>query len=369
MDMYGSGPLYKRPSQASRVASATRAVSSLASGSAPSSAATLPFVFILDWDGTIAGRVEYQSHAYTLMQTLKRQGVKSVPGYNPAAAFGRGTKLIRPGFAAFVRGLREFYGAEQVHFFIYTASEKQWAHHEIAIVEKEHDFQFARPLFTRDDCIVDTAGSYKKSIAKIFPRVLRAMARDRPFTKNEKDYILSYQTLVIDNNAVYSDHTDKLLLCPDYNYCVFENVLDVIPRSAWQNPAVVAYIRGMISSGVACPQQCAAVAATSPRRGGPSGESGASGDADAGASGADYVRTLVESYTWLAVKCKKIQDENEAYASDDFWRYLKKMIVGNVIRNYSRHTVQQLQNAVWRRAQKSPKQAATPGSGARHTMS
>jgi len=367
MDLYGSGPLYRRAPSASRVASATRGVSALASAAAaPSTAATLPFVFILDWDGTIAGRVEYQSHAYTLLQTLKRQGVKSVPGYNPAAAFGRGTKLIRPGFAAFVAGLREFYGADQVHFFIYTASEKQWAHHEIAIVEKEHGFQFARPLFTRDDCFVDTAGSYKKSLSKIFPRVLRAMARDRPFTKTEKDYIMAYQTLVVDNNAVYADHTDKLLLCPDYNYCVFENVLDMVPRSAWQNPAVVAAVKSMISGGVACPQQCAAVAATSPRR----GSTGSAGDADAPtATGEDYMRTLVSSYTWLAVKCKGIHEANDAYAADDFWRYLKKMIVGNVIRNYSRHTVQQLHNAVWRRAQKSPKQTATPGSGARHTVS
>ena len=365
MDMYGSGPLYRRTRSAtSRIVSATRGVDSLTSAAAPSTAATLPFVFILDWDGTIAGRVEYQSHAYTLQQTLKRQGVKSVPGYNPAAAFGRGTKLIRPGFAAFVSGLREFYGPDQVHFFIYTASEKQWAHHEIAIVEKEHGFQFTRPLFTRDDCFVDTAGSYKKSLSKIFPRVLRAMARDRPFTKTEKDYIMAYQTLVVDNNAVYADHTDKLLLCPDYNYCVFENVLDMVPRSAWQNPAVVATVKSMISGGVVCPQQCAAIAATSPR-----GRSDARGDADAAATGEDYMRTLVEGYTWLAMKCKNIHETNDAYAHDDFWRYLKKMIVGNVIRNYSRHTVQQLHNAVWRRAQKLPKQTATPGSGARHIVS
>lgn len=361
--LYGSGPLYRRPASATPPRAAPPGLGAIASGAgaiardAGSAAARLPFVFILDWDGTIAGRVEYQSHAYTLLQALRRQGIKGVSGYNPSAAFGRGTKLIRPGFAGFVQALREFYGPDMVHFFVYTASEKQWAHHEIAVVEKEHGVRFARPLFTRDDCVVDASGNYRKSLGKIFPRVLRAMARDRPFTKNEKDYILAYQTLVVDNNAVYNDHPDKLLLCPDYNYCVFENVLDMIPRSAWQNAAVVAFVRGMVQSGVACPQQCAAVAATSARRGAPA--------ADDGAAGAeDYMRTLSESYAWLAVKCKTIQDANAAYAADDFWRYLKKMIVGNAIRNYSRHTVQQLQNAVWKRAQKSPKRAATPGSAA-----
>lgn len=358
--LYGSGPLYARAPRGAPPGlgglARTGSAPPPAAGAGLGAAATLPFVFVLDWDGTIAGRVEYQSHAYTLAQTLRKQGVRAVPGYRPEAAFGRGTKLVRPGFAAFVRAMREFYGPDQVHFFVYTASEKQWAHHEIAVVEKAHGVSFARPLFTRDDCVVDAAGSYKKSLGKIFPRVLRAIARDRPFTKAEKDYVLAYQTLVVDNNAVYTDHPDKLLLCPDYNYCVFENVLDLVPRAAWQNAAVVAHVRALVQSGVACPQQCAAVAATAPRRD--------AGRDDAADGAGDYVRTLSESYAWLALKCKTVGDANEAYAADDFWRYLKKMIVGNAIRNYSRHTVRQLQSAVWRRVQKAPKRTATPGSAA-----
>jgi len=318
---------------------------------ATSATATLPFVFVLDWDGTIAGRVEYQSQAYTLMQTLKRQGAKSVPGYNPAAAFGRETQLIRPGFASFMKALQEFYGRENVHFFIYTASEKQWAHHEIAIVEKEHGIKFARPIFTRDDCVLDTNGNYRKALAKVFPRICRAMAHDRPYTKAEKAYIMEYQTLIVDNNAVYTDHTDKLLLCPDYNYCVFENILDMIPRAQWRNPAVITFVKNQMANGAVCPAQCAT-------------DSAAAAGTSADTAGRDYMKSLVDSYTWLAVKCKQIVDANEKYAADDFWRYLKKTLVSNQVRNFSRHTVQQLQNAVWRHVKARPKAMATPGSAA-----
>lgn len=319
---------------------------------ASAATATLPFVFVLDWDGTIAGRVEYQSQAYTLVQTLKRQGVKTLPGYSPNAAFRPETKLIRPGFAAFVRAMREFYGKENVHFFIYTASEKQWAHHEIAIVEKEHGVRFARPIFTRDDCVLDTNGNYRKALAKIFPRICRAMAHDRPFTKAEKAYILAYQTLIVDNNAVYTDHTDKLLLCPDYNYCVFENVLNIIPRAQWNNAAVIAFVKSQLAAGAVCPSQCSAAAASA-------------ASASNAESATDYMKSMVDSYTWLAVKCRQIVEANEKYADDDFWRYLKKMLVSNQVRNFSRHTVQQLQNAVWRHTKgRSPKSTATPGSAA-----
>lgn len=295
----------------------------------------LPFIFILDWDGTIAGKVDYQSHAYSLVQSLKRSGQKPSPGYNPNAAFSPTSKLIRPGFAGFIAALRAHYGPENVMFFIYTASERQWAHYEINIMEREHGIQFMRPIFTRDDCIMDNHGNYRKSIARIFPRVCRAAARQRPFTKNEKAYILQHQLMIIDNNAVYSDYQDKVLLCPDYDYCVFENLLDILPKKWKTLPGVWNVVRNLAQLGVVCPSACGAAAAQAAPA--------------APAHGPDYMQSLTESYTWIAVKCRQLMEENKTASHDDFFRYLKKIIIQNDIRNYSKHTVKQLQDIIWKK--------------------
>ena len=44
--------------------------------------------------------------------------------------------------------------------------------------------------------------------------------------------------VIIDNNAVYTDRMDRLLLCPDYNYAVFENLLHGIPMNARKHPVI-----------------------------------------------------------------------------------------------------------------------------------
>jgi len=128
----------------------------------------LPYAVLIDFDGTLGGNVEHQAQAYTLMQALKRQGIKST-NYDPRIAFSPETKLIRPGIASFMHTLEKFYGKENVHFFIYTASERNWALHEIGIVEEMHGIKFARPIFTRDDCVMDTYGTYRKSINTDLP--------------------------------------------------------------------------------------------------------------------------------------------------------------------------------------------------------
>lgn len=283
----------------------------------------LPYIFILDWDGTIAGRVDYQSQQFTLHKALRQHGFRSAKQHAIPPAFYPNAKLIRPGFAAFIKTMKKM--LPDAFFFIYTASEKTWAHQEIAWVEKTHGIQFMRPIFTREDCVVDSSGNYRKSLSKVFPRIMRVIAKqDAAFvhlSSKERQHILEKQTMIIDNNAVYTDRPDKLLLCPDYNYTVFENLLHGIPMEARNHPQIQQMIYGFVNQGLLCPL--------------PSKEE-------------DGMKALARQYKWLAVKCQSIIDMNQAFDEDDFWKRLKHLILQNNLRVFTPSIIRQLQEAVWK---------------------
>lgn len=283
----------------------------------------LPFIFILDWDGTIAGRVDYQSHKHALYQNYKKMGIKIKANNKVPRAFHPNNLLIRPGFAKFIMDLTEFYQGN-VYFFIYTASEKTWAYKEIQWVEKAHGIKFQRPIFTRDDCSIDQGGGYRKSIATIFPRILRSIGKTH-FTKPQKAEILHKHLIMIDNNAVYTDMKEHLLICPDYHYMVFENLLEDIPISILKHPQIRQYILSLINQGLVCPFF---------------------GIRD------DINRQMFHKYEWLANKCKQISVENQRYEKDVFFKYLKRLIVKNNLFLYSPNVIQQLQTAVWKKVGK-----------------
>lgn len=286
---------------------------------------SLPYVFVLDWDGTIAGRVDFQVQQFVIANMLRKNGFKPVRQNAIPAAFHPNAKLIRPGFAAFIKSMQQHYN--NAFFFIYTASEKTWANQEVAWVEKTHGIRFARPLFTRHECVIDSHGNYRKSLARVFPRMIKGIAKQqkRSFDAKERVHILEQQTIVIDNNAVYIDRPDKVLLCPHYNYAVFENLLHIIPPHARKHPVVQQNILSMVNQGLICPL--------------PKTQD-------------DGMKTLARQYEWLAVKCKAISNENSAYDSDRFWPYLQKLIIQNQLRVFSVSIIRQLQNAVWKKASK-----------------
>jgi hypothetical protein len=281
----------------------------------------LPYIFIFDWDGTIAGKVDFQSHQYSLHNTMKKHGFKPLKQHPIPPAFYPNAKLIRPGFASFVKAMKKIYPDAQ--FFIYTASEKQWANQEIAWTEKTHDIKFNRPLFTREDCTVDAVGNNRKSIARVFPRIMKSISKEYPLTGAQRQHVLEHNLLVIDNNAVYTDRTDKLLLCPDYNYAVFENLLHGIPLDARKHPIIQQQLLTLINNGYLC---------TMPN------------DAD------DGMRSLAKQYHWLATKCKALSDINGSYEHDDFWKFLKQAITQNQIKVFSPSIIRQLQDAAWKNA-------------------
>lgn len=292
-----------------------------------------PHVFVIDWDGTIAGNVDYQSQYFNVLSVLKRHRIKpNVTNIIPHA-FSPKAKLIRPGFASWMKAMKELYG--EVYFFVYTASEKRWAHQEIAWVEKLHDIKFDRPIFTRQDCIVDGSGATRKSLAKVFPRMMTSVNKRRPLTPEQRQAVLKNHTMIIDNNAVYLDHTDKLLLCPDYGYNVFENLLHVIPKESRSNPAVQQLILSLANSGYLCPTMNKYSTTHTP----PTDDE------------VDGMKELAHQYKWLAIKCKTMCRSNEPYMKDQFWKTLKKLLVSNKLSVYTPSIIKQLQEACWGRVE------------------
>lgn len=282
---------------------------------------------IIDIDGTMVGNVNFQVQQYSLHTSLKKYGFKPTKQHPIPPAFHPNAKLVRPGFGAFIKTMEKFYN-DNVYFFVYTASEKQWANQEIGWIEKTHGIKFARPIFTRDDCIVDSAGNYRKTIARIFPRIARVIAKNTTLSNKDKHHILENQLLIIDNNAVYTDRIDKLLLCPDYNYAVFENLLHGISNEARQHTDVQKVIYSMVNQGLLCPLS------------GPD---------------EDGMRNLAKQYSWLAAKCKSLIDINASYENDEFWKHLRKLIIENQLKTYSTNVIKQLQEAIWKRYKKMAK--------------
>jgi len=279
----------------------------------------VPYIFILDWDGTIAGKVDYQSYQFYIHNALKKHGFKPNKTHAIPPAFYPNAKLIRPGFSSFCKGIKEHFN--NVYIFIYTASEKKWAHQEIAWVEKTHGIVFAKPIFTRDDCINDSNGNIRKSISKIFPKIVRTVSKLNQLSMDQRRKMLEEQTIIIDNNSVYVDRSDKLLLCPDYYYSVFENLLHGIPVEARKHPAIEKLIIYYIN------QSCLYTIPS---------------------NNEDGMRSLTQQYQWLAAKCKVITDENFKYENDDFWIFLRKLIIKNNIKIFTPAIIKQIQNAVWK---------------------
>jgi hypothetical protein len=287
----------------------------------------LPYIFVLDWDGTIVGKVDFQSHSFNVRNVLKKHGFKAkAPAEKIPKAFHGSSKLIRPSFATFVKTMQRFF--PEVYFFIYTASERQWALQEIHWVEQSLDIQFQRPIFTRDDCVMDGSGNYRKSLMRIYPRICRAITKQRPLTQTEKEYILNHQLIVVDNNAVYTDKTDRLLLCPHYNYAVFEHLLELIPHEARDHPDIQQLIYSLVNQGAMCPV----------------------------AKHDDDMHALSSTYLWLAARCKAVVDVNKAYLNDDFWKHLRKLIIQNELKRFTSSVIKQLQEAIWKKVKQRKKE-------------
>jgi len=191
-------------------------------------------------------------------------------------------------------------------FYIYTASEKTWAFKEIAIIEKENNIKFNRPIFTRNDCIKSSDGNLRKSVEKILPVILK---------KNKLSKIQNIKTLIkpnifiIDNNPTFIDYTDNLLICQTYDYIKFNNLWDIIPDNYFKIKELKNYISQLITEKKMHNKN-------------------------------DNKDTILEKiHRWLYKKYKIINKNNSKYINDTFWKDLTNIIIKNNIKVFNRKNI------------------------------
>jgi ribosomal protein L31E len=245
------------------------------------------YVFILDLDGTIIGDCIYQSEIYKISLILNKLKIKIKINDILDDYYNEKSKLIRPDFIYFMETVRKLYTS--CLFYIYTASEKKWAEKEIGIIEKNLNIKFDRPIFTRNDCIEQMVNNkiiYKKSIEAI----------------KRKIKVKDPEIIIIDDNDVYLDNTERLIKCKSYNYKYFCNYWDYIPIDKIKNSIFINYLTTLINAERLNPIYRI-----------------------------NNMKQKMDYYKWLYEKCMIINKNNRKYKEDNFWLNLTKIIVDNKI--------------------------------------
>ena len=283
-----------------------------------------PYIFVLDLDGTIIGDCTYQCDIYNIQEIIKNnliqnkhQMQKLQLGHNKyrtlcdkslGECYNTCSKLIRPYFGLFINKIKKYF--PNSYFFVYTASEKSWALKEIAIIEKHHKIKFNRPIFTRDNCIPDSAGNLKKSIVKILPIIMKV-------AKISSATSIKNKLLIIDNNPTFIDHTDNLLICPTYDFLQFHNLWDNIPQNYEKINELKTYVNKLITEQKIHPSFKSSNSVT-----------------------------LEKIHKWLYKKYKKINKNNASYNHDMFWKKLAYNIIKNNVIAFTKKTVRTLQKSI-----------------------
>ena len=187
-----------------------------------------PLIFIIDIDGTMIGDIKPQVMMYEMNIALKRVDKKinvfNVKEFQHKLQSG----IIRPYFSKFIKKIKENYN--NAEFFIYTASEKQWATFLVPHIEKTLNIKINRPIFTRQHCTLIN-NSIQKSIKRITPEITKSLKKKYGIIKNLED-----KCIIIDNIAVYENNdSPKMLICPTYDFKLPENLPAILNETIFTN--------------------------------------------------------------------------------------------------------------------------------------
>ena len=190
---------------------------------------TIPYVFIFDIDGTMIGDIRPQVVVYDILNEIKHL-TKGTKKLYESSDFEYKLKngIVRPYLINFINDIKKQY--HYVEFFIYTASQNQWALYLIKAIEKALDIQFNRPIFTRNDCMYIN-GEYRKSLARIKGRIFKTLKR------KYSDYqpsLMKDHIVMIDNSKVFQPNDENIIYCPTYTFKYPENLPAIISREIYE---------------------------------------------------------------------------------------------------------------------------------------
>ena len=177
-------------------------------------------VYVVDFDNTIVGDIRSLAFRYYMVTIdLVPLDIDSeLARMRPL--FSRDVRaFIRPHFDQFMR----LADTQKRAVYIFTASADKWANYIVPIIEEILEVRFARPIFTRDDCVFKD-GSFVKSIAAVRDRIGRARG------------------LVIIDDRIQAWPLDvhRLIVCPKYVYTEFIDVLNGVNPAIIKHPDVLA---------------------------------------------------------------------------------------------------------------------------------
>lgn len=187
-----------------------------------------PLIFIIDIDGTMIGDIRPQVMLYEMNMALKKID-KKINIFN-AKDFQNKLKdgIIRPFLGKFIKKLKEQYS--HIEYFIYTASDKQWATFLVPHIEKTLEIKINRPIFTRQHCnIINNV--IQKSLEKITPDILKSLRKKYGVIRSIDDRVM-----IIDNIKVYEQNDiSKMIVCPTYDFKLPENLPSIISETIFKN--------------------------------------------------------------------------------------------------------------------------------------
>jgi hypothetical protein len=183
----------------------------------------LPLVICIDLDGTIVGDVTPIIVEWELLHSQKNNA-KLMKDYKDFVIKKLCEGLIRPQFSDFHSCVKRSYPHAEI--YVYTASETKWAVFLISCIEKAINIKFNQPIFTRDNCIIES-GEYKKSLECVANVVKTKLKKTYPELKKPSQ--LKDRIILIDNNDVLIEkERNKGLRCSTYDFKYYHDVFSRI---------------------------------------------------------------------------------------------------------------------------------------------
>ena len=208
--------------------------------------AKLPIIFILDMDQTLIGQSSTYGSCIDLVKFVreccKSKKIEST-SCPKAITYADMVKpdFFRVGLKDMLTGIREMYPTAEL--FVYSAGAKLYVESMIPVIEKHVGMTFNRPLFTRDDCVVNESNNYTKSIMVHIDTMLRSLAHKYPKLDAQKDTMLQSRIVFVDDVDIVWDIKEKWVKCPEYGYTpVVDLTHHIADMAIRRHPLVTAHI-------------------------------------------------------------------------------------------------------------------------------
>jgi hypothetical protein len=183
-----------------------------------------PFILIFDIDNTLIGDVrllnedaQLLEYIYNICKKEMKRDCKLIENINMQKELKSG--LLRPYIKEFIQFCDNKF--KNVEIFFYTGSSYKWTNTSLGSnIEKVLNRKINRPFFTREN-MIGTSKGLEKSLANIFPLIIKTLESRYPIMHKEKevDYIIRNRTIFIDDikNNTYT-YENRQFICPKYNY-------------------------------------------------------------------------------------------------------------------------------------------------------